>query len=66
MAVLESFAVITLSQVWGEIKLNITDLEIQECAPALLCGPGNGCFIFYLIFSFNLTNGTHRITSKKG
>lgn len=61
-AVQESFTIITLSKVWGGIKSNITDLESHKCASPLLCGPGDGFSIFY--FSFHLTNGTCRITSK--
>lgn len=66
MAVLGSFAVITLRQVWRGITLNIADLGIQEKAPSLLCGSDNRFSIFcFIIFFFHLTNGTHRALSKK-
>lgn len=65
-AVQGGFAVITLNQIWRGIQLNIAGLGVQEQAPSFPRGSGNRFYIFFIIFSFNLTNGTHRALSKKG
>lgn len=65
-AVLGSFAVITLRQVWRGITLNIADLGIQEKAPSLLCGSDNRFSIFCFIIFFSSYKWHTQSSVKKG